>query len=64
MKKAKSSATQKGRFKIVFDKLQKAQREMKLTKAEASVSEMSEIDELRKFASTIAEPPPTSFTTT
>jgi uncharacterized protein YuzE len=27
-------------------------------------SEVDEIDELRKFATTLAEPPPTSFTTT
>ena len=64
MKKAKSSPTKKGRFKIVFDKLQKAQREMKFNKTEASVLEMNEIDELRKFATMLAEPPPTSFTTT
>ncbi len=64
MKKAKASAAPKGRFKIVFDKLHQAQKEMKLSKAEATVAEMKEIDELRKFATTIAEPPPTSFTTT
>jgi len=64
MKKAKSSMAQKGRFKIVFDKLHQAQKEMKLSKSEATATEMKEIDELREFATSIAEPPPVSFTTT
>ena len=52
-------------YDIVFEKLAEVTvDEEPLIKHEASVQELDEIEELRRFAAELQEPEPCSFTTT
>jgi hypothetical protein len=52
-------------YDIVFEKLEELSVEERLAvQQEATVQELDEIDELRRFAADLQEPEPCSFTTT
>ncbi len=55
-------------YEIVFEKLAEATEDEEpvetLVKREASVQELDEIEELRRFSAELQEPEPCSFTTT